>query len=280
MPFLLCKLIKWKFLFIMVVLLLLGVHGFSQQNDELNFKVSDGSIGYDTDPSDSIFFSIKEASKHPSRVMELILEGQGLREFPMAILMFKNLRILNISQNRIDSIPIHLFDHCKKISVLQYAGNALSAIPSVLFQSRLKVLDLSENNITHLPDGIAACHQLEELDLHANAITYFPSSSVLLKSLKSLILSGNPIKSMNAWIVNQPKLKILFIDNTFIDQLTDDMCTMKALRFLNMEENSINSFPACFCQLHELKVIMVLGTALSKERMQELNNCLPALHIR
>ena len=255
-------------------------YSHAQTQDEVNFKVGNGTSTKDVNIHDSLFFSLEEAVKYPLRVSELSLEGKGLKHFPNAILKFKNLRVLNISNNRIDSLPFSLFNQCRKLSVLQYAGDELNAIPQVLFQGSLKVLDLSENNLTAIPDDIGACRQLEELDLHANRLTTYPSSSVLLKSLKSLILSGNPLTLLSAWVVNQPQLKILFIDNTAIENTYDLLCKADALRFLNMEENNMKELPACFCELKGLKVILVSGNSLPGEKWEELHRCLPDLQIR
>ncbi|MDB5273855.1 MAG: Adenylate cyclase [Chitinophagaceae bacterium] len=280
MVFQLLKRFKTIFLFGIGLLFASTICSHAQTKDEVNFKVGNGTSSKDTNVYDSLFFSLEEAVKFPLRVSELSLEGKGLKRFPDAILKFKNLRVLNISNNHIDSIPFSLFHQCRKLNVLQYAGNELNAIPAVLFQASLKVLDLSENNLTTIPDDIGTCRQLEELDLHANHLTTYPSSSVLLKSLKSLILSGNPLTSLSTWIINQPQLKILFIDNTAIEGTYELLCKADALRFLNIEENNMKELPSCFCEMKGLKVILVSGNALPEEKWEELHNCLPDLQIR
>jgi Leucine-rich repeat (LRR) protein len=254
--------------------------GICQNNDEVNFQVGTGTSIKDPNPYDSIFFSVAEASKVPLRVSELSLEGRKLDHFPLEVLTFKNLHTLNISYNRIDSIPTNLFDKCRKLRVLQYAGNELEELPAVLFHPALKVLDVSENNLTVIPDAVSKCTQLEELDLHANQLTTYPSSSFVLTALQSLILSGNPLTTVGKWVLNQPALKILFIDNTKIESLPDGMCNMNALRFLTLEEDSITAVPACFCELKKLKVLMVSGSALPDTQLQKLHTCLPELQIR
>jgi len=279
--FKLSKLLKTNFLYFTGLLLLCWCQGFCQQkNDEVNFQVASGSGVKDPNLHDSIFFSLEEALKAPLRVSELSLEGKNLKRFPASILTFKNIHTLNISYNRIDSIPTNLFDKCRKLRMVQYAGNELKEVPAVLFHPALKVLDVSENNLTAIPDGVSKCTQLEELDLHSNRITAYPSSSFVLKSLKSLILSGNPLTSLGSWVLNQPTLKILFIDNTPIEDLPENMCQMNALRFLNIEENAIKELPPCFCELKKLKVMMVSGSALSEAKLMEVNRCLPDLQIR
>lgn len=250
------------------------------QKDEVNFKVGSDSGAKDLNLSDSMFFSLEEALKAPLRVSELSLEGKKLQQFPAAILTFKNLHTLNISYNRIDSIPANLFDKCRKLHTLQYAGNGLTKLPLTVFHPSLKVLDVSENNLTTIPDAVSKCSQLEELDLHTNQLIAYPSSSFVLKNLKSLILSGNPLTMLAPWVINQPVLKILFIDNTKIESLPEDLCKMNALRFLTIEEDSIKELPSCFCELKKLKVLMVSGSALSGEKLKDLNACLPELQIR
>jgi Leucine-rich repeat (LRR) protein len=252
----------------------------AQQSDEVNFQVGNGAGIKDPNLYDSIFFSLEEAMKAPLRVSELSLEGKKLKQFPAAVLTFKNLHTLNISYNHIDSIPAGLFDKCRKLHTLQYAGNGLNKLPVTIFHPALKVLDVSENNLTFIPDAVSKCSQLEELDLHTNQLSAYPSSSFVLKNLKSLILSGNPLTTVGPWVMNQPALKILFIDNTKMESLPEGICKMTALRFLTIEEDNIKELPACFCELKKLKVLMVSGSALPDEKLKSLHDCLPELQIR
>jgi len=269
-----------RFLIILFILGFLNLSASAQLSDEVNFQVGNGTSNKDLNLNDSLFFSLEEALKTPLRVSELSLEGRKLTQFPVAILTFKNLHTLNISYNRIDSLPVNLFDRCRKLHTLQYAGNDLTELPMSIFHANLKVLDVSENNLIVIPDAVSKCSQLEELDLHANQLTTYPSSSFVLKKLKSLILSGNPLTTVGTWVCNQPMLKIFFIDNTKVESLPDGICTMSALRFLNLEENNIKELPSCFCEMKKLKVFMVSGSALTEEKLKTLNGCLPELQIR
>ena len=52
----------------------------------------------DTIPGDGVFyFSIEDALKEPEKVTKLTLKGKGLKEFPLEILTFQNLKILLLS---------------------------------------------------------------------------------------------------------------------------------------------------------------------------------------
>lgn len=272
-----------KYLFFSLIIILVGGSQLCAQNkskDEVNFSVGSSLRVKDADPTDSIFFSLEDALKTPDRVSELSLEGRMLKHFPIEILSFKNLQRLNISYNRINSLPINLFDKCNKLHVLQYAGNELQTPPAIVFHPSLTVLDLSDNLLTEFPMAIRSCKKLQELDLHGNAISTYPISADKLPSLKSLILSGNPLNELGAWVLNQSALKILFIDNTKIVKLPAELCLMSSLRFLNIEENMGIDLPSCMCSMNKLKVVMVTGTGLSEAKLNALHKCLPDLQIR
>ncbi|MBC7485352.1 MAG: leucine-rich repeat domain-containing protein [Cytophagaceae bacterium] len=269
-----------RFLFVLVWHFLLVSISHAQSSGEVNFQVGNGTHLKDQNPYDSIFFSLEDALRSPLRVSELSLESKKLKIFPVEILTFKNLHTLNISYNHIETIPMNLFDKCRKLHTLQYAGNNLTELPTTIFHPALKVLDVSENNLTVIPDAVSKCSQLEELDLHSNQLTGYPSSSFVLKTLKSLILSGNPMSTIGTWVLSQPALKILFIDNTNIESLPEGICKMITLRFLTIEEDAIKELPDCFCELKKLKVLMVSGSALSDVKLKGLNGCLPELQIR
>src|SRR5947207_1790037 len=52
-----------------------------------------------------IFNDLNEALQNPDRVYRLSLHGKKLKVFPNEIFKFKNLQELDLSKNRIDSVP-------------------------------------------------------------------------------------------------------------------------------------------------------------------------------
>jgi leucine-rich repeat protein SHOC2 len=255
----------------------IGLNVFAQ-SDEMNFSVANEEQ-VDSNLDDSIFYNLTDAVKNPLKVSQLILEGKGLKNIPRQVFAFKNLKSLDLSHNRIANLSDSLFKFCPKIVEVRFAGNHLLTVPSALFQAKLKVLDLSENNLTVLSDSIGLCIALEELDLHANDISKLPSDKIILRKLKSLILSENPIGNNHRWVFFQPKVRILFLDETQIDVVDHALCKAVSLKFLNVDGNNFKVLPTCFCNLINLKVLQ-LGDQFPKMELEKNTSCLPELKIR
>ncbi len=267
--------------FLLVSFLMLTCVELLAQKDEVNFKVSDADQHeVDENLEDSIFYTLTDAINDPMRVRQLIVESKGLKVLPNAILSFKNLRVLDISHNRISSLPDSLFLACLQLEELRYAGNELLEIPKAVYHSTLKVLDVSENHITVISDQIGTCKHLEELDVHANDVSMLPTKYVVLHHLKSIILSENPLKKTGSWMFHQPQLKILFLDNTQIESLDASIYRATHLKLLNIESNTLQYFPSGICQLKGLKVLMLEGNPLTTGVLDELMKCLPDVLIR
>ncbi|RWS17099.1 Leucine-rich repeat serine/threonine-protein kinase 1-like protein [Dinothrombium tinctorium] len=117
-----------------------------------------------------------------------------LTEFPFRVLQINTLRILNLSQNLIDSIPNHFFesgDHsiaqesiernitCQwrqsLLEELYLQDNRLETVPCCLFElPSLQLLDLSNNKLRTLPYEMWTATKLKELNLSLNLLRELP----------------------------------------------------------------------------------------------------------
>ena len=78
---------------------------------------------------------------------------------------------------------------------LDLSSNRLSSIPAQLFShlaSSLVSLDLSNNAITAIPDSIGECQALTNLNLSNNQLVYIPSELGWLPLTNLTLLPGNP----------------------------------------------------------------------------------------
>lgn len=126
-----------------------------------------------------IYTSLESARRNPEKVLELKLKRKKLKEFPVEICTFKNLRSLDLSSNKIRRIP-----EC--ISKLAH----------------LETLNLSNNKLDRLPESLGNLKALTELDLNRNDLTELPPSIGNLIHLKHLILWSNNIDELPESIEN------------------------------------------------------------------------------
>lgn len=82
------------------------------------------------------------------------------------------------------------------LNALYIKNSNLTEVPQqVLELNELKILDLSRNTITTIPDNMSF-DKLRVLDLSYNKITAVPDSVWELPKLQALLLSNNKIKSI------------------------------------------------------------------------------------
>lgn len=124
-----------------------------------------------------------EKSNKPDDVEVLILHHNHLRVFPENIVKFTELRVLDISNNNLTSLP-DILAHCQ-----------------------LSCLMAKNNNLKDgsLPKTFTVNATLKELNLSGNLLTVFPEQLLDLINLKYLYLGGNHITSIskNIWRLQQ-----------------------------------------------------------------------------
>ena len=126
---------------------------------------------------------LEEALQNPEDVYGLEFTKR-LKVFPMEILNFKNLRILNLRYNQLTSLP-----------------------PEIGELKELRVLILTNNQLTALPPEIGALKELRELWIRGNQLISLPPEIGALKELTLLRVTENPISKgkltkIQLWLPN------------------------------------------------------------------------------
>ena len=119
------------------------------------------------------YYSLEEAMKEPEKVYKLSLQGSKLKEFPMEVLVFKNLQVLNLSENKIKNIPPEIKE-LKYLQILNLQDNKIREVPGEIGSLRnLKVLYLAHNKIVYFPVEFCSLKQLEYLDVSYNRLSVY-----------------------------------------------------------------------------------------------------------
>lgn len=137
-----------------------------------------------------LFTSLEDALKvHPDSVYRLDLSRKSLQTVPNELLRFSNLEELNLSKNKLKSLPEgFVFDH---LEVLNLSKNRFTEFPTTLCKNKgLKQLFMGKNKISKIPTCISHLTNLVILDLWYNTISEIPDSITELKKLRSLDLRG------------------------------------------------------------------------------------------
>ncbi len=125
----------------------------------------------------------------------LILKDLDLVELPPEILSMRRLRILDISRNRVSSIPAGI-GRLRQLVYFNAAENDLELLPEQLGRLRkLQILNLSGNRISTLGFSLEDLGDLKRLNLSGNCLDSPPRGLRSLNQLERLLLSYNELSA-------------------------------------------------------------------------------------
>lgn len=160
-----------------------------------------------------------EGLQYATGLTFLDLSFNRLSSLPAGIFdRLSNLQELILHNNRrssqISTLPTGIFDKLTNLTRLDLSGNNIETLPPGIFDrlSKLTQLNLSNNGLKTLPDGFANLAALEQLELASNSLSALPASLVVkLPTLKGLSIhtncfatQQNPIKAALATFKAQP----------------------------------------------------------------------------
>ncbi|RZF37364.1 hypothetical protein LSTR_LSTR010459 [Laodelphax striatellus] len=182
----------------------------------------------------------------------LRLEGNRLRALPTAALTaLPHLEALNLGSNLISSIPVNSFPDLGSLIILLMKRNQISTIDEDAFSNltALRVLELDDNLLTHIPIALTKLTALQELSVSGNRIK-FVAGGILQRapSLSLLELKGNPLVGVDPLAFSAlPKLRKLILSEA--RELREVPCLngTTGLEILRLDRASITSIPASLC---------------------------------
>lgn len=223
------------------------------------------------------------------RLAELRLAGNAIaavHDNPLAGLA--GLEILDVSSNRIVSLPVGMFrDVADTVKQIYLQNNSIGALSPGLFVNlyqltsldlsynqlssawidanaftgliRLVTLNLSNNRITRLdPTIFHDLYTLQILNLAGNLVDAIPNDAFIpLRNLDTLVLSNNRIAELGPFALNGLyALTLLSLDgNRLTDVHRDCFRNCTALQDLNLSGNGLTSVPSALREMRLLKTV-------------------------
>ncbi|KXJ68717.1 leucine-rich repeat protein 1 [Aedes albopictus] len=143
-----------------------------------------------------------------------------LVRFDPQILLLKNLRTLNLSNNCLEKIPKELGQ--LRLNEIDLSGNALHShdwqwLLGSSLQSTLQSLNITGNNLSYFPTALIYAKQLVRLDLRTNHIAKLPFAVWKMGRLRFLNLAGNRLGSVPESMARM-KLDELDLSDNQLDQ--------------------------------------------------------------
>ncbi|KAF2879136.1 hypothetical protein ILUMI_27043 [Ignelater luminosus] len=210
-------------------------------------------------------------------------------------LRFPNLEVLILSCD-IETIHVNGFKNLNRLKELDLGNNSISSLPDGLFQSlgELKKLNLSRNNFEELPRNIFnGLGNLKQLYISDNPISKFDIKALdAVKKLEELSMSNNRLQVVPARLFSKlTKLKSLDLSYNSIEDLGNLFLFTYDLENLNLSHNALTdlskqNFQSSNLRILDLssnKLLVILEESFNLNKLEELylqNNKISSFEVR
>ncbi|MDP3533205.1 MAG: leucine-rich repeat domain-containing protein [Alphaproteobacteria bacterium] len=186
-------------------------------------------------------------------IEKLELYNCNIESLPPEICNLTNLTILDLSNNKLQNLPISFYE----LGGLQYlylSSNNIDTLPEEIEGLKSLInLNLSNNKISVFPNNITTLPKLEYLCVENNQLTTLPEEIGNLNTLIQIDLSNNKIKEIPNSVVNLQNLKGLYIEYNNIKILPENFNNLIKIEVINLYHNEIKSLPYNFELLPQLQ---------------------------
>ena len=159
------------------------------------------------------YYTLKEARNLPKdSVLYLKVSRKRLTQIPSEVFIFKNLKGLDLSKNKLVTIS-PMIEELSMLEKLNLSKNRFEVFPKELVRlENLRELILGSNQLGYIPKSISKYPKLEELDMYDNPIGDLGDGIFSITTLRKLDLRGLMYNAKSqAEIRNRlPNVKVLF----------------------------------------------------------------------
>ena len=175
-----------------------------------------------------------------------------------------NLHHLYMSRSCLSGeLPVEL-GYLEKLKVLDVSLNKISGLPDNLFANlfNLEILDVSGNILRSLPYTLECCTELQEVSAAQNQLVALPHTIANLGKLHTLDVSQNMIRSLQGEMFVGPiqnSLRVLRVNANLLDRLPRAVGALVKLQELDVSENQLYFLPTTARSLKHLQVLRFSG---------------------
>lgn len=171
----------------------------------------------------------------------------------------------------LETFPQELYTLADTLEVLDLTDNNLSSLPEDFHRfTKLKRLFLSNNKFTHIPKVLAKLPVLSMIGIRNNQIKLFEENSLPL-STRWLILTDNNIEILPNSIGDLKLLQKCMISGNQISVLPDTFSKCTNLELLRISANKLNTFPTSLLSLPKLSWLAYSGNPFCKKHPDSNN---------
>lgn len=162
--------------------------------------------------------------------------------------------------------PPELYALTDTLEILDLSNNQLTNLPDDLERfGKLRVLFASNNRFRHVPEGIGRCGGLQMLGFKHNRIEEV-GAAALPASLRWLILTDNCISRLPERFGDLVAMEKLALAGNRLQCLPDSMANMHKLGLLRISANQLQAFPDLLLELPQLAWLAFAGNPFCMDR--------------
>jgi hypothetical protein len=155
--------------------------------------------------------------------------------------------------------PREIFSLAEFIEILDMSDNDLSELPEDFGRLKnLKILFLSNNKFEYIPDVIAQCPELDMIGFKGNKIEAISERALPIKT-RWLILTDNKINKLPDVIGKLSRLQKLALAGNKLATLPDAMADCKSLELIRLSANNFSTMPEWLFDLPKLAWLAFSG---------------------
>ena len=167
-------------------------------------------------------------------------------------------RRLKLAEN-LRAFPLEILSLADSLESLDLSNNQLSVLPDeIVALKKLKILFVSNNLFTHLPEILGQCDNLEMIGFKANQISTL-SAGAFPPKLRWLILTENRLQTLPESIGRCALLQKLALAGNQLRALPQSMENLHNLQLLRISANDLPTCPEHILRLPNLAWLAFAG---------------------
>ena len=179
----------------------------------------------------------------------------------------------------LEQFPAELFELADSLEILDLSNNQLSQLPEDLWRfHKLRILFASNNPFAELPAVLGRCPQLEMLGFKACRIAHVPAQS-LPPRLRWLILTDNQLGELPEELGQCTRLQKLMLSCNQLTALPGSLAHCRQLELLRIASNRFTQLPEVIWQLPQLAWLAMAGNPMTQksELLEPVNRAQKAI---
>lgn len=186
---------------------------------------------------------------------------------------YSDISRLTLNEN-LTVFPNKIFSLANSLEVLDLSNNQLSTLPDELSSlKKLKILFLTNNHFEKIPAILASCPQLEMISFKSNKLTHV-DENVLPLQTRWLILTDNKITKLPDSMGELARLQKFAFAGNQLQKLPDSMKNCVNLELMRLSANQLTTLPDWLFQLPKLAWLAFSGNKLATDTQLIADNML------